>query len=238
MAIHVAWRLATLLGLASPALAENCRLALVLALDVSASVDSQEHQLQREGLARALVAPEVMRAFLMGDPVTLYIFEWSGQGRQTPLSSGWQIVQHESDLIAFAGSLLLQPRPADSIVEASTALGAALAHADAVLQEAPNCRAQTVDVSGDGRNNQGEEPQRVYESGLLGGALVNALVIEDAQGKHALSAWFERNVLHGPGAFLVVADGYEDYERAMRLKLLRELELPVVGGAPVTRNGA
>ena len=91
MATYAAWSLAMLLGLGSPALANDCRLALVLALDVSASVDSHEDRLQREGLARALVAPEVVRAFLAGAPVALYVFEWSGPLHQVTFPPGWQM---------------------------------------------------------------------------------------------------------------------------------------------------
>ena len=69
MAIRGTWALLALLGLAAPASGEDCRLALVLALDVSGSVDPMEDRLQREGLARALLAPEVVQAFLRDEPV-------------------------------------------------------------------------------------------------------------------------------------------------------------------------
>jgi hypothetical protein len=91
MPIRAAWSFAALLRLASPAVAGDCRLALVLALDVSSSVDRHEHRLQRQGLARALLAPEVVRAFLIGDPVALYVFEWSGLSTLAPFPPGWQI---------------------------------------------------------------------------------------------------------------------------------------------------
>jgi hypothetical protein len=97
-----------------------------------------------------------------------------------------------------------------------------------------------VDVSGDGVNNQGAVPQAVYGSHLLDGVTVNALLIRKPPGdeRHTvrtdedgqLVSWFQSAVLHGRGAFHIVADGYEDYERAMTAKLLRELEMPMMSG--------
>ena len=69
------WSLTALLGLPLAAAAQECRLALVLALDVSASVDPAEDRLQRDGLAQALLAPEIVHAFLAGDPVAIFVFE-------------------------------------------------------------------------------------------------------------------------------------------------------------------
>lgn len=240
MAVPAAWGLAALLGLAGPAEAQDCRLALVLALDVSASVDLAEDRLQRIGLARALLAPEVVQAFLQGAPVALFVFEWAGPAYQVNLTPGWRMVEAESDLAhvaaaAYAGRGHEEPRRAR---DGGTALGTALVHAAALLGTAPPCAAQTVDVSGDGENNQGLGPSDVYGSSLLDGVTVNALVIDRLRVKAPrpeevpLVAWFRAHVLHGPDAFWVLAEGFEDYERAIRAKLRRELELPVVSQGP------
>jgi Protein of unknown function (DUF1194) len=218
------------LALASPAGAEGCRLALVLALDVSVSVDAEEDRLQREGLARALLAPEVARAFLAGDPVAVFAFEWSGAASQRALLAGWVLVEDGEDLVHVAEAIAGSERrvgPSDF-----TAIGAALEFAGAALREAPECRARTVDVSGDGQINDGPRPAAVYAEPSWGGVTVNALVIGGAEDGPGLGAWFEANVLRGPGAFWLLADGYGDYERAMRAKLLRELEHTVVSGSP------
>lgn len=230
--------LAALLGLSPPAWAENCRLALVLALDVSSSVDSQEDRLQRGGLAGALLAPEVVQAFLVGEPVALYVFEWSGPTSQVTMSPGWQMVDDQDDLARIAATVAARSWSGSAAPHRTTALGAALTYAASALQRGPSCQAQTIDVSGDGVNNQGPAPQAIYDEGLLDGVTVNALVIGGAQntaGMHDdedLVAWFEAHVLHGPGAFSVFADTYADYETAMREKLWRELEAPLVSGWP------
>jgi hypothetical protein len=86
-------------GLATPAVAqEECRLALLLGMDVSASVDAAEYQLQIEGLAAALIHPSVVEAALNGTgPVALSIYEWSGRFQQDVLVD-WTLIQSEADL--------------------------------------------------------------------------------------------------------------------------------------------
>ena len=245
MAARFAWGLSAVLGLACPALAGDCRLALVLALDVSGSVNEVEDRLQCEGLAQALVAPEVERAFLAGEPVALYVFQWAGEDVQVTLGPGWQMIRSEEDL-AHVAAVILSNKETPSgpwPPPMATAMGAALGHAARGLNDAPACGARTVDMAGDGANNYGSAPLDIYQSGRLDGVTVTALVIGATQ-RHGgvpaasqdavLVAWFEAQVLHGPGAFWILADGYEDYERAMRAKLLRKLEMPMVSGRLTT----
>jgi hypothetical protein len=229
--------LAVLLFIAAPAPAEECRLALVLALDASASVDQHEYDLQRQGLARALLDEEIARLFLAGPPVVVHAFEWASPSMQAPLTSGWLVVRSMDDLLRFARVLSSHPRLDSPITQRTTAVGDALAYAAAALEGAPACAARTLDVSGDGQSNAGVAPRQVYATGQFAGVTVNALVIVGADlssnfpgADGRLIAWFRSNVLHGRGAFLVAADGFRDFERAMREKLLRELETPTVSG--------
>jgi hypothetical protein len=209
--------------------AESCRLALVLALDVSSSVDASEDRLQREGLAQALLRPQVVTAFLVGDPVALYAFEWSGQRSHVPLISGWDMVEDEADLRRISAAIAASPRSRSNL---PTAVGAALGHAASRLRDGPDCRERTVDLSGDGIHNEGFSPALAYREFPFDGVTVNALIVGGAANDAELVAWFQAEVLRGPGAFSVFAEGYEDYARAMEIKLLRELELPLVGKAP------
>jgi hypothetical protein len=231
-----------LLWFASPAQADGCRLALVLALDVSGSVDAREDRLQREGLARALLAPEVVRAFLSGDPVAVYVFEWSGPFSQVTMPPGWQMVETREDLVHIAANVEGRSWTGSESTNRTTAVGAALNYAAAALDLAPNCRARVVDISGNGVSNIGPNPQAIYATGRLDDVTVNALIIAEEH-EHlgqlqapahdaSLIAWFEAEVLRGPGAFSITAGGYGDYERAMRVKLERELQLPLVSGLP------
>ncbi|MBT7342701.1 MAG: DUF1194 domain-containing protein, partial [Rhodobacteraceae bacterium] len=115
----------------------------------------------------------------------------------------------------------------------TTALGQAIQVGAGFLNQQPDCWKRTLDISGDGKNNTGPEPHHVNSPEKIGDIVINALIIGvDASSRlsHAelsiaeLTAYFAHRVLAGPGAFSEVAMGFEDYERAMSRKLLRELE--------------
>ena len=110
-----------------------------------------------------------------------------------------------------------------------TALGYALGHAASVLSEGPVCDRQVIDVSGDGRNNEGFTPDLAYEHFPLGGVTVNALAVSGDLTMDEMVGYYSREVIRGPGAFVEAASGYEDFERAMTRKLLREVSAMVVG---------
>ncbi len=211
---------------AAPAVAQDCRLALVLALDVSSSVDAAEDRLQRDGLASALVSPQVMQAALSGGPVALYAFEWSGSASQVAITDGWEWIAEEADLRRIASWIAASPR---SRFNLPTAIGPALGHAALVLREVPQCRRRTIDISADGMHNEGYPPRVAYRVFPLDGVTVNALFVGGAADAAELVAWFQAEVLRGPGAFSVYTDSYESYAEAMETKLLRELEAPAVG---------
>jgi len=216
--------------------AATCRLALVLALDVSGSVDEREYVLQMNGVAEALADDQVRAAFLAspGAPVALSIFEWSSSSYQREIVE-WHLVETPADLDAVRNVLLSWRRaPAPE----ATGLGAALLHATQVFRQGPVCWQQTLDVSADGKNNDWPVPERLRNENRLGDMNINALVIArdfnstlalTPNGVTELSAYFQARIIHGPGAFVEVAVGYEDYARAMRRKLLRELATMPLG---------
>nr|WP_217356616.1 DUF1194 domain-containing protein [Ruegeria sp. HKCCA0370] len=211
-----------LAALASPIKAETCRLALALAMDISVSVDEAEDLLQRQGLAAALIAPEVQEAFFSSPmPVALAVYEWSGRSTQHVILN-WLLIEDVADLLFASGQISGSVR---SDTGSATAMGYALAFGSTLMNKAPDCLFQTIDLSGDGSNNDGYGPQIAYRHFAFQNVVVNGLVINaaDFEGELFLIPFFENNVLHGPGAFLEVAQGFEDFERAMRKKLKREL---------------
>ena len=223
--------LALALALLGPAPALACRLALVLAIDVSSSVDAREDRLQRGGLAAALRDPEVGAAFLASPrPVALYAFEWSGRYDQAPLLPGWQMIRSAADLEAAARAIETSPR---SRTDMPTAIGYALGHASILIAEGPVCDFATIDVAGDGINNEGFGPAEAYAAFPFEGITVNGLVVSgaDYEGEVDLIPFFRNEVIRGPGAFIEIANGYEDYARAMTRKLLAELAVRVIGAA-------
>ena len=230
--------LALAAGLASglaPASAE-CRQALALGLDVSGSVDADEYALQLGGLAAALDSGEV-RAVLLDLPelpVHLTVFEWSGPGSRR-LLVGWTAIDGAEALGRVTGALRATARvPSDP----STAIGEAMLYGAGLLAERPECPRWTLDLSGDGRSNAVPRPANVKAMEAMARVTVNALAVGVDSPVHgdirqaeiaALSAYFEAEVIHGPGAFVETALGYADFEDAMRRKLLRELEGLSVG---------
>ena len=202
--------------------AAQCRMALAIGLDVSSSVDGQEHALQLAGLATALRDPDVQRLMVEGgDPVALAVFEWSGRAHQMVLRP-WTLITDRAALDGFAASLLTVPRGASG---QPTALGAAMQFGAALMNAVPGCITPILDISADGQQNDGPRPRDVRRT-LPVGLVINALVIDDA-GDASLVPYFQAEVIFGPGAFVERAGGYDDYARAMRRKLLREMTLAI-----------
>lgn len=212
-----------------PSSAAACRLALLLALDVSASIDDREYALQSNGLAAALLSAEVSQAFLRSpNPVALSVFEWSGQRNQS-IVVDWQLIETQSDLLSVARQIRL-PYRTEKL--SPTSLGNALGFASRQFSNAPECVRKTLDVSGDGTNNDGYPPSSAYRAYPFDGVVVNALAIGGAQHLPSLVRYFEIEVIKGPGAFVEIANDHDDFERAMRRKLERELLPYAVGSVP------
>lgn len=208
-----------------------CRQALALGLDVSGSVDAVEYRLQIDGLAGALMRPEVQAAFLAlpDAPVRLYVYEWAGLPSQRVLIP-WTEIATAADLAAIAARLRATPRVAN---EPPTAIGQSMLHAGRALARQPDCWRRTLDLSGDGRNNTGPRPRDLKTHPLLDGVTINALVIgSDTFGQAdrrqaetaGLWAYFRIEVIRGPQAFVEVASSFQDFEDAMARKLLKELQ--------------
>lgn len=215
--------LAVALALPGPAAALECSAALVLALDVSSSVDAAENALQMQGLAAAFRDPAVIETILFppGSGVMASAFAWSGFQHQEVIID-WTWLGDRAAVAAFADRLAAAPRRYDHW---PTALGRASSFAAAMHAQNPvPCRRRIVDVSGDGANNDGVGPDWHRARGTFEGLTINGLVIRGADPDPV--TYYEQNVIHGPGAFLEVVETYTDYPAAILRKLLRELQPP------------
>lgn len=209
--------------LLAPGPAAGCALALLFAIDVSASVDASEYRLQRDGLAGALAAPEVREAILaQKGGVALGAYEWSGR-QQQDVTLAWRLVADEAGLLAAADEIRRGRR---SYAEFPTAIGYALGYGATLMRDAPACARRVIDISGDGIGNEGFPPAAAYREFGFEGITVNGLVIAD--GDEGLIRYYQKEIPHGEGAFVEVARDFLDYEHAMRRKLLRELYGPQV----------
>jgi len=227
--------LALALALVAPtaASAPGCRLALVLALDVSSSVDAAEYHLQRDGMAAALLAPEVAALILDADAGTVAIaaFEWSGRNQQV-LLAGWTEIGDHAALQALAARIAATERSHDNF---PTALGHALGFGATLMRSAPDCVRRVIDVSGDGVNNESFSPAMAYAAFPFDGITVNALAIGGTG--FELPQYYRSQVIRGPGAFVELAEDYGDFAAAMTRKLIREIGVAIVSGTPGTGTG-
>lgn len=230
------WLVAAALMLAAlPLHAAQCRLALALAVDISSSVDATEDTLQRSGIVAALTSPEVEAAFFASDlPVALAVYEWSGRYNQEVILN-WMMIDSPAALLAAAEAVAASTRSHNDF---PTAMGYALGFGAQLLEHSPDCLRKTLDMAGDGVSNEGFSPANAYSEFPFQGVTVNGLVVNaaDFEGEVGLIAFYSGEIIHGPGAFLIVADGFDDFERAMRRKLERELTPPAIGAIETSED--
>jgi hypothetical protein len=225
---HVVRLAAALSGLLAAPADAACRLALALALDASASVDARDYSLQRDGLAAALAAPDIRHAILQGGRgnVTLAVYEWSGRFRQR-LHLDWTPLRSHADITRAAAVIAGMRRVTSDF---PTALGSALGYGAQLMTRAPACDRRVIDVSGDGTNNQGFAPRLAYRHFPFDGITVNGLVVLGRSPE--VVTHYRDEVLRGPDAFLELARGFADFERAMGRKLFREISDIRLGARP------
>jgi hypothetical protein len=199
-------------------------LELLLAVDSSGSVNFGEFQLQAVGIASALRDPEVIEAIQAWTPkgVAVSVVHWSGRGQQL-VAVDWTRIGDRASVEALATRIEAMGRA----LIGETALGNVLRFAIDHFERGPfHGVRRIVDVSGDGRSNAGDAPEPIRDAATAGGITINGLAIlnEDL----ALDLYYADHVIGGPGAFVMTVQGYRDFARAMRLKLLKEIR-----GAPL-----
>jgi hypothetical protein len=216
----VAVMLAGFLAQQQPATAEVVDLELLLAVDVSPSVDPDEYALQLRGIAEALRHPDVIDAVRIAAPngVAMALMQWGGP-REQAMSVPWAVVHDQVTAEIFAAQISGVARPATS---GGTAIGDALSRGLALLNENrfEGVR-QVIDLSGDGATNQGNSPGPIRARAARTGITVNGLVILNEEPQ--LDLYYLERVVGGPGAFVLPADDFQDFARAIRIKLIREI---------------
>jgi len=208
---------ALLLG-ASQARAAEVDVALVVAIDVSASVTPDRFELQRRGIADTIASPEFIEAVSRGPrhAVALTVFEWSGV-RESEVVVPWTTVQSAEDAASVSKRLAAAPRR----LSGSTAVGEAIWIALDLLDRAPPAERQVIDVSGDGRANAGRATWEARDEAVRRGAIVNGLPILDVE--IGVEDWYRDNVQGGPRSFTMPARTLGDFTRALLAKLIREI---------------
>ena len=194
--------------------------ALVLAIDVSGSVDENRFKLQREGIAAALESEAVVAAVLSGvnQAIEIAVIEWAEEQR---VLVPWIVLRGRDDLEALATHLRGAGR---SWVHTMTDPGGGISAAAQLFAAEPLVGLRRViDVSGDGRQNAGEVATAdARDAAVSDGITVNGLPIASER-EPGIEDWYQANVVGGPGAFLVAADGYDAFAAAFRRKLTLEI---------------
>lgn len=204
--------------LTAPA-ARACDVALLLAIDVSGSIDAGEYRIQMEGTADALSDPAVAEALVQAR-ARIALVQWSAGGMQA-LSVGWQPVETTDDAHALAVRVRALPR---AFVGADTAVGEAIGFAADQFTPVADCRRRVIDISGDGAQNAGAPLAPLRSRALAAGIEINAIAIESIG--LSITVYY-RSFVISRGGFVMTARGHTEYPQAIRMKLLREIGQPL-----------
>jgi len=213
--------------------AESVDLLLAFAVDVSRSIDAAKFKLQRDGYVAAINNPRVIDAIRSGrnGRIAVCFVEWSGAASQK-LVIDWTLINNAESARRFSDGLVEAPRSfADR-----TSISAGIDFAVKQLERAPfEARRRAIDVSGDGTNNSGRDVTAARDQALSKGITINGLVIlsteplawnpEHTNPPGGLAEYYKRNVVGGPGAFVIVAQDFESFGQAMINKLIGEVAL-------------
>lgn len=197
-------------------------LALVLAIDISASIDDREHRLQMAGLAAALQSKAVRDAIAAAPNkrIALAVTQWSGLHVQR-IVLPWTIIDGDLSAAVFARRVLTVPRADPG---GGTSISLALEHAAKLFATAPPATRQVIDVSTDGINNIGPPVDRIRRQISEQGITVNGLAISNEWAR--LTTYLDDHVITGTAAFSIEATSFQDFGDAMQSKLLREIRGP------------
>ena len=232
---------------AAPVAAETGKqavdLELVLAVDVSGSVDSYEAQLQRDGYVQAILDPNILLAIqsgVLGRIAATYI-EWAGFDYQRTAVE-WTLIHDAGSARAFA----MQVARAGIITARRTSISALIDYATPRFDDNGfEGTRLVIDISGDGPNNSGIFVTYARDATVAAGITINGLpILNDRPNQFGypimkgLDLYYRECVIGGPGAFMVVAENFEDFAEAIRSKLILEIAglAPAEFAAPPLRH--
>jgi hypothetical protein len=222
---------ALVFGAAPEARAEKVDVALVLAADVSRSIDDDEFKLQRQGYAAAITNPRVLSAIAAGQygAIAVCFIEWSGPEEQQVIAD-WTVIRDGESAAAFAALLVDTPRA----FVGRTSISAALDFGRGYFAKAGiGAERMVIDVSGDGTNNSGRPVRDARDETVASGITINGLAIINehpnpgyfahTQPPEGLPEYYRQNVIGGQGAFLMVIQDFSTFGEAITNKLVNEI---------------
>lgn len=207
-------------------------LELVLLVDVSASVSKEEYRLQVLGLANAFQSQSILQAIKESGGIAVSVIQWAQKTLQHR-SVDWSHLGSEKDARSFAFKIASMQRPKPS---GQTAIAEALKVAKNELEiNAFQGLRRVIDLSGDGRSNDGEYLPEPRQQVLDAGITINALAIVNEVPD--LGHYFQQKLIGGPQSFVLTAVDYTDFSRAIREKLDREIRAVPIAGLQDFSNG-
>jgi hypothetical protein len=200
---------------------------LVLAVDISYSMDLEEQRLQRDGYIKALTSPEVLNAIRngMNGRIAVTYFEWAGANTQR-IVVPWQVIDGPETADAFAAKLAAAPI---SRWYRTSVSGAILFGQELFEKNGYQAPRRVLDISGDGPNNHGMLVQDARDRALRAGIVINGLPIMINNGRRSvfdmddLDEYYEDCVTGGPGSFVIAITERDQFVAATRQKILREV---------------
>ncbi len=214
-------------------------LLLVLAADVSRSVDDSEFQLQRKGYAAALTDARVLKAIrgTKSGAIGVCFIEWSGEQDQK-IVLPWTEIRDEEDGGGAAAAILSAPRSFTGRTSISAAIDFAMGYFGKAKWPAPRW---IIDISGDGTSNAGRPVTEARDQAIAAGTTINGLAIINEQPDLGYSAhthppgglpnYYHQNVIGGPNAFLIVVKNFNSFAEAMADKLAKEINVAAEPGS-------
>jgi len=197
-------------------------LALVLAVDVSGSVNEARFELQRRGYADAFRNPRVVQAIGAGArrSIAVAMVQWTGPTLHVVVVD-WMLVHDQASASALADRIEAAPR---ALFGGGTSVSGAIDFAAELIEESPfHAERRTIDVSGDGANNRGRPADLARDEAVRAGIVINGLPILTLEPD--LDAYYRDNVIGGPGAFVIAVSTYEAFAEAIVNKLVTEIAL-------------
>jgi Protein of unknown function (DUF1194) len=195
-------------------------LQLVLAVDVSGSINAQRFELQKQGYVAAFQNQRVLNAIRAGrnQSIAVTMMQWSGPFLQSQVVP-WTILKDEASVRAFAGAVGATPR---MMYGGGTSISGAIDQAVTLFPQAPaKAERRVIDVSGDGSNNRGRSVTQARDEAVEAGIIINGLPILAFEPQ--LDQYFKDYVIGGPGAFMIAAKNFEAFAEAILMKLILEI---------------
>ncbi len=206
---------------------------LVFAVDTSMSIDGSEYDLLMKGIANAFRTPEIVNLIGQQNGVAVTLFQWSSKINEQYMIP-WHLLKDPPSVLAFAAKVEKAERDPN---RRFTGIGSAIDFGvRSIAENAFEGRRLKIDVSGDGRNNIGVPPsiprQEANDLGIVINGLPILTHIVAYSGRipthtnvdyYELESYYSEEVIQGPGAFIEIANDYDDFARAFLRKLLREI---------------